>query len=56
MDIVGKLFKKILPTRDFREVNECGLLSEEQFGFRPGHRTTLQQAGLLKGSTETLTR
>jgi hypothetical protein len=41
-DTVGKFFEKILLTRVLREVNESGLLRDEQFGFRPKHSTTLQ--------------
>jgi hypothetical protein len=37
LDTVGKLFEKILLTRILREVNERGLLRDEQFGFRPKH-------------------
>jgi hypothetical protein len=47
---VGKLFEKILLTIAQREVNERGLLRDEQFGFRPRHIT------LLKESTETFMR
>jgi hypothetical protein len=35
LDTVGKLFGKILLARVLREVNERGLLRDEQFGFRP---------------------
>jgi hypothetical protein len=41
LDIVGKLFEKILLSRVLREVNERGLLRDEQFRFRPKHSTTL---------------
>jgi hypothetical protein len=41
---VGKLFEKILLTSVLRDVNEPGLLHEEQFGFRPKHSMTLQLA------------
>jgi hypothetical protein len=47
LDSVGKLFEKILLTRVLREVNESGLLRDEQFGFRPKHSTTLQLARLV---------
>jgi hypothetical protein len=33
LDTVGKLFEKILLTRVLREVNECRLLGDKQFGF-----------------------
>jgi hypothetical protein len=44
----GKLIEKILPTRVLREVNERGLLRDEQFVFRPRHSTTLQLARLVE--------
>jgi hypothetical protein len=47
LDTVGKLFEKVLLTRVLREVNERGLLRDEQFGFRPRHRTALQLARLV---------
>jgi hypothetical protein len=40
----GKLFEKILLTRVLWDVNERGLLRDEQFGFRPRHSMTLQLA------------
>jgi hypothetical protein len=48
LDTVGKLFEKILLTRVLREINERGLLRDEQFGFRPKHGTTLQLARLVE--------
>jgi hypothetical protein len=48
LDTVGKLFEKILLARVLREINECGLLRDEQFGFRPRYSTTLQLARLLE--------
>jgi hypothetical protein len=48
LDTVGKLFVKILLTRFLREVNERGLLRDEQFGFRRKHSTTLQLARLVE--------
>jgi hypothetical protein len=48
LDTVGKLFEEILPSRVLREVNERGLLRDEQFGFRPKHSTTLQLARLVE--------
>jgi hypothetical protein len=48
LDTVGKLFEKILLTRILREVNELGLLQDEQFGFQPRHSTVLQLARLLE--------
>jgi hypothetical protein len=48
LDIVDKLFEKTLLTRVLREVNESGLLRDEQFGFRPKHSTTLQLARLVE--------
>jgi hypothetical protein len=48
LDIGGKLFEKILLSKVHREVNEHGLLGDEQFGFRPKHSTTLQLARLVE--------
>jgi hypothetical protein len=48
LDTVGKLFEDILLTRVLREVNGCGPLRDEQFGFRPRHSTTLQLARLVE--------
>jgi hypothetical protein len=45
---VGKLFEWILQNRVLREVNERGLLRDEQLGFRPKHSTTLQLARLVE--------
>jgi hypothetical protein len=43
LDTIGKLFD-ILLTKILNEVSECGLLRDEQFGFRPGNSTSLQFA------------
>jgi hypothetical protein len=48
LDTVGKLFEKILLTRVLREVNERGLLRDEQFWFRPKQSKMLQLARLLE--------
>jgi hypothetical protein len=48
LDTVGKIFEKILNTRDLREINERGLLRDDQFGFGPKHSTTLQLARLVE--------
>jgi hypothetical protein len=45
---VGRLFEKIILARVLREVNERGLLRDEQFGFRPRHSKTLQLARLVE--------
>jgi hypothetical protein len=45
---VGKLFEKILLVRVLREVNERGLLREEQFGFRPRQSMAIQLACLVE--------
>jgi hypothetical protein len=47
IDTVGKLFEKILFTRDLREVIERGLLRDEQYWFRP-NSTTLQLARFVE--------
>jgi hypothetical protein len=56
LDTVGKLFQKILLTMVLREVNERGLLRDEQFGFRHKAGRRCSWSALLKESTETLTR
>jgi hypothetical protein len=48
LDSVGKLFEKILLSTVLREINERGLLRDEQFGFRSKHSTTLQLARLVE--------
>jgi hypothetical protein len=45
---VGKLFEKILLARVLREISMRGLMSDEKFGFRPRHSTTLQLARLVE--------
>jgi hypothetical protein len=51
VDTIAKLFEKILLTRILYEVGERGLLRNEQFGFRPKHTTSLQQAHLVERIT-----
>jgi hypothetical protein len=48
LNTIGKLFEKILLRRVLKEVNERGLLRDEQFGFRPRLSTTLQLARLVE--------
>jgi hypothetical protein len=52
-DSIGKLFEKILLARILHEVSErgCGLMRDEQFGFRPRHSTSLQLARLVERIT-----
>ena len=45
---MGKLFEKILVARILGEVNDRGLIRDEQFGFRPKLSTTLQLARLVE--------
>jgi hypothetical protein len=42
LDTIGRLFENILLARILHEVNVRGLMRDEQFGFRPKHRTSLQ--------------
>ena len=49
LDAIGKLFEKIPLPRILHVVNERGLLRDEQFGFIPGHSTSLQLARLVEG-------
>jgi hypothetical protein len=51
LDTIGKLFEKILLARFLHVVTERGLLRDEQFGFRPGHSTSLQLARLVERIT-----
>jgi hypothetical protein len=48
LDTIGKVFEKILLSRILSEVSGCGLLRDEQFGFRPKHSTSLQLARLVE--------
>jgi hypothetical protein len=51
LDAIGKLFEKILLARILHEVSECGLIRDEQFGYRPRHSTSLQLARLVEKIT-----
>jgi hypothetical protein len=51
LDTIGKLFEKILLVRILHVVSECGLLGDEQFGFRPRHNTSLQLVRLVERIT-----
>jgi len=51
LDTISKLFEKIILARILHEVNVHGLLRDEQFGFRPRHRTSLQLARLVERIT-----
>ena len=51
LDTIGKLFEKSLLTRILHEAGECGLLRDEQFGFRPRHCTSLQLARVVERIT-----
>ena len=52
LDSIGKLFEKILLARILHEVNERGLMRDEQFAFKPRHSTSLQLASLVKRITK----
>jgi len=52
LDMVGKLFKKILLARILIEVTKHWLMQDEQFGFQPKHSMSL----LLACLTEKITR
>jgi hypothetical protein len=56
LDTAGKLFEEILLTRVLTEVNERGLLCDEQFVFRHRYSTRCSWPALLKESTETMMR
>jgi hypothetical protein len=53
LDTIGKLFEKILLARILHEVNERGMMRDEQFGCRPRHSTSLQLARLVERITRT---
>jgi hypothetical protein len=40
--MIGKLFKRILLTKNLFKIGRCALVRNEQFGFGPKHNTTLQ--------------
>jgi hypothetical protein len=46
LDAVSKLFEKILLVRVLREINERGILHDQQFGFRPRLCTTFRWAAV----------
>jgi hypothetical protein len=48
LDTIDKLFENTLLTRILNGIGACGLLRNEQFGFRPGHSTSLQLARLVE--------
>jgi len=48
LDTIGKLFEKIILARNLHEITERGLIRNEQFGFRPIHRTSLQLGRLVE--------
>jgi hypothetical protein len=54
LDTTGKLFEKILLTRTLYEVSGCGLLGDEQFGFRL--KRSYNYPASLKGCPGTLAR
>jgi hypothetical protein len=48
LDTIGKLFEKILLVGFLHEVNVCGVVRDEQFGFRRKHSNSLQLAPLVE--------
>ena len=48
LDMIGKLYEKILLSRILYEVSGRGLLRDEQFGFRPKHSSAPQLARLVE--------
>jgi hypothetical protein len=51
LDNIGKLFEKILLARNLHELSERGMMSDEQFVFRPNHSTSLQLARFVERTT-----
>jgi len=54
LDSIGKQFEKIILARVLHVVRDRGLLRDEQFGFRPRHRTSLQLACLVERITRNI--
>jgi len=54
LDMIGKLFEKILLARLVHVVNKRRLMRDEQFEFRPRHSTSLQLARLVERITRNL--
>jgi len=50
-DTICKLFEKIILTRNLYEVSDRGLMRDEQFGFRPRHKASLQLASVVERIT-----
>jgi hypothetical protein len=48
LDNIGKHLEKILLSSALKQINECGLLRDEQFVFRPRLSTALQLACLVE--------
>ena len=48
LDTIGKLFERILLTRNLFEIGRRALLCNEQFGFRAKHSTALQLTLLIE--------
>ena len=48
LDMIGKIFEKIVLARILHAVSERGLIRDEQFEFRPRHSTSLQLARLVE--------
>ena len=51
LDTISELFEGVLLARILNVVNERVLLRDEQFEFRPRHRTSLQLARLVERIT-----
>jgi hypothetical protein len=54
LDTTGELFEKALLARNLHEVSERGMTRDEQLGFRPRHRTSLQLARIVERITRNL--
>jgi hypothetical protein len=52
LEKIAKLCEKILLTRILNKVSKRRLMRDEQFGFRPRHRTSLQLARLVERITK----
>ena len=56
LDMIGKLFEKILLARILHVVNERRLMRGKQFGFRLRHSTSLQLAHLVERITRNFSK
>ena len=54
LPIFSKIFEKCLYNRLLNFLNQCNILSNSQYGFRPGHSTSSALADLVYKVTNAL--